>query len=652
MNPLSVIKLIFLAIVSGTLTACFGLWKNHQQKYDFSPIDCKIQAWIDSGYYDGAGLVIARDNQVIVEEYYGNYAEDSVVYIASAGKWLAAATIAAVVDEGKLSWDDPVKKWLPEYTDVKGRATLRQLFSHTSGYPDYQPEGAHRDDYQTLKESVLHIVELPADTIPGATFHYGGLAMQVAGRMAELATGKDWETLFQEKIAQPLGMKNTHFTPVHQGGGHSPMLGGGARTTLHDYANFLNMIFNKGKFSGKYSSDDSKSSDEYSRKGKRVLSETAIKEMQADQIGNSKVAGHEFVERVRAELHAGIYGLGEWREELDSLENAVLLSSPGWAGAYPWIDKTTGTYGFFITHVNVEKANQTGFSSFYSSSVLPIMVRDIYKEAALPDSVKKGYVLVENGKIYYQEAGSGEPIIFIHGHSFDHSEWEPQFPVFAKHFRTIVYDCRGYGRSSMPYEDRPFMHVDDLVTLMDSLKIEKAHLVGLSMGGFIVTDMLALHQDRILTATAASGDIFPVPGPDQPWTEPEIAKRRKEIEGMKARGTMNLKWDWLAGLMSKGGSRLEEIRRPVWEMIYTWDQWQPLHIEPRLVLGNSAIELLKNQEIKVPVMVLTGEVDFKGPRKLNDCIPSAIQRIVPDAGHVSNLENPDAFNRMVMEFIK
>ena len=359
--------------------ACTGKKTQIKKNYDFSMVDRKIQSWIDSGYYHGAGLIIAKDNQVIHDKLYGNYTADTVVYIASAGKWLAAATIAAVVDEGKLSWNDPVNKWLPEFTDVKGTATLRQLLSHTSGYPDYQPEGARRDDYQTLKESVAQIVGLPAKAVPGTEFFYGGLAIQVAGRMAELATDTDWETLFQERIAQPLGMKNTHFTPVHQGGGHSPMLGGGARSTLHDYANFLNMIFNNGKFFGKYSSDDSKSSDEYSHNGMQVLSESAIKEMQADQIGEAMVAEHEFVERVRAEIHNGIYGLGEWREELDSAGNTVLISSPGWVGAYPWIDKTTNSYGFFITHVNVEKANQDGFSSFYSSPVLPIMVREVYE---------------------------------------------------------------------------------------------------------------------------------------------------------------------------------------------------------------------------------------------------------------------------------
>ena len=629
-------NLLFLLILSiSFLISCHQeSRKPVELNYNFTEINKKIQEWIDNGYYSGAGLIVARDNSVILLKTFGNYTSDTVVYVASAGKWLAAATIAAVVDDGKLSWNDSVRKWLPEFTGIKGDATLRQLLSHTSGYPDYQPLQAHRDDYQTLAESIAQIVNLPADTIPGTAFHYGGLAMQVAGKMAELASGENWETLFQEKIAKPLGMKNTHFTPVHRREGHNPMLGGGARTVLNDYAFFLNMIINKGIFNGK-----------------RIISEAAILEMQADQVGNAKVADHEYVERVRAEMHHGIYGLGEWREELDSTGNAVLISSPGWAGAYPWIDKKTNTYGFFITHVNEAKAKKDGFSSFYNSPVLPIMVRDVYKQAALPDSVKTGFLDLGDARLYYEEAGHGDPIIFIHGHSFDHSEWDPQFPDFAKKFRTIRYDCRGYGRSSMPVEGKEFMHAEDLLKLMDKLGIEKAHLVGLSLGGFIATDFLALHQDRVLSVTAASGDILPVARPNEPWSKEGKAKRHEEIIMFKTNGPINQKWEWLESLMKNGGSQLNRIRRPVWDMIYKWDQWQPLQIEPRLLLANSVIEKLKNQEIAVPVMVLTGEFDAGYPNKLLECVPVAKQVIVPNAGHLSNLENPEAFTKLVKQFI-
>ena len=187
---------------------------------------------------------------------------------------------------------------------------------------------------------------------------------------------------------------------------------------------------------------------------------------------------------------------------------------------------------------------------------------------------------------------------------------------------------------------------------MNHLKIKKAHLVGLSMGGFIATDFLALRQDRLLSVMAASGDVFPVPGPSQPWTKEQLAKRRTEIAALKQKGIINQKWEWLNGLMSNGGSNLESIRRAVWDMIYKWDQWQPLHAEPRLVLGNDVIPMLKNQKITVPVMVLTGEVEKDRPNKLLECVPAAKQFFVPNAGHVSNLENPVDFNLLVFEFLK
>lgn len=330
---------------------------------DFLIIDAKVNSWVDSGYYPGASLIIARDNKIIYEKYYGNYSSHTVAYIASAGKWLAAATIAAVVDEGKLKWNDKVKNWLPQFSDIRGEATLKQLFSHTSGFPAYQPKSRRRDDYQTLKESVENIEDLPADTLPGTEFYYGGLAMQVAGRMAELATGKEWEALFQEKIAGPLKMQHTHFTPVDTTPGFNPMLGGAARACVQDYANFLSMISMNGLF-----------------KGKRILSVQSIKEMQADQVGNAVVTdeGHgDYIKRIRSSNRKDIYGLGEWREETNEKGEAVLISSPGWIGTYPWIDKKNNVYGIFLTTANVRHALKNGFYSFYTSAVLAMLVREI-----------------------------------------------------------------------------------------------------------------------------------------------------------------------------------------------------------------------------------------------------------------------------------
>ncbi|MEO5914388.1 MAG: serine hydrolase domain-containing protein [Luteolibacter sp.] len=325
----------------------------------FPTVTKQVRNWVDRGYYTGCSVWIAKGNGVLYQKVFGDHTVDTEVYIASAGKWLSAAAVLAVVDEGKLSLDDPVSKWLPSFKDdPKGKATLRQLLSHTSGFPPYQPDDKPRDGYQTCEESVKHLLPLPPHFAPGEQFEYGGLAMQVAGRMAELATGKDWETIFLEKIARPLGMTKTRFTPVDPG--HTPMLAGGAVSTLHDYSRFLTMIADGGTF-----------------EGKRILSEKAVAEMESDQVGKAKVNPSEFVERARGNKHNGIYGLGMWREELDAAGNATLISSPSWAGTYPWIDKRTGIRGVIMAHVDTESEplKRDKFSGFWSSPVLVTMVR-------------------------------------------------------------------------------------------------------------------------------------------------------------------------------------------------------------------------------------------------------------------------------------
>lgn len=633
----------FISIVIGfflfLLVGCQSIKtvkENRNAAYDFSPIKAKLNSWIDKGYYSGANILIAKNNQVIYEDYLGNYKPETVVFIASAGKWLAAATIAAVVEEGKLSWDDKVVKWLPEFTDTKGQATLRQLLSHTSGYPDYQPEGNHRDDYQTLEESVKHIVFLPADTIPGAEFHYGGLAMQVAGRMAELATAKDFETLFQQKIGKPLEMTNTHFTPVDLGGGHSPMLGGGARSTLQDYAHFLEMIANDGRY-----------------KGVKVLKKESIQEMQADQVKNALVKKGEYVENARALNHKSIYGLGEWREELNKNKEAVLISSPSWAGAYPWIDKKNNIYGFLLTHVIPEVANKDGFSSFLSSPIMASMTRDILSK---DKDIKSGKIKIGDKELYYEMKGEGEPIIFLHGHSFSSSMWDQQFNYFSKKYKVIRYDLRGYGNSDNPVEGESFLHTEDLNQLLIQLNIKKAHLVGLSLGAFVVGDFMALHPEKILSATLAGGGVYDNPGPGEPISEIEIEKRRKEIAALKKEGIQQFKENWLAGLLNSSGENGQSIKADLWKEISEWSAWQPLHIEPRLLLGHDVEKRIDPDKIHFPILFIYGEKDSKYSHNSSDALAKLLPNVkkvtLSNSGHMSNMETPEAFNKALEIFLK
>jgi pimeloyl-ACP methyl ester carboxylesterase len=204
----------------------------------------------------------------------------------------------------------------------------------------------------------------------------------------------------------------------------------------------------------------------------------------------------------------------------------------------------------------------------------------------------------------------------------------------------------------MPVEFSNQMHADDLAKLMDALKIRKAHVVGLSMGGFIGLDFLVLYQDRLLSVTLASGDVWNgSPGPSSPWTTEEIARRREEIKYLHRKGIDVFKREWFNALTLRNGKPIEHIRQPVWNMIYKWDAWQPTHVEPRFLLGVSVIEKLKQTKIAVPVLILTGDADAHHQNKVMELGPSAEQAVIPKAGHVSNLENPNGFNEALKKFL-
>ena len=605
-------------------------------RYNFSSLDSVIQGWVSKEYYPGASICVVKNDSVIFQKNYGGYTPDTKVYVASAGKWVAAAVIGAVVDSTSLDWDDPVEKWLPEFKgEAKGKILLRQLLSHTSGVRPYLPE-PRVDNYNHLDSAIIEI--LPLDTVftPGSRFQYGGLAMQIAGRMAEVAMGKEFETLFQELLAQPLEMKNSHFTPINTDGGHAPMLGGGLCTTLNDYIHFLSMIYHEGIYHDK-----------------RILTTETVKEMQADQVKNAVVSPGEYTERALGQSHNGIYGLGEWRELVDKKTGeAYQISSPGWAGAYPWINKRENVYGFFIAHVVGASSKEDGFSSFYGSPVISRTVSEIVK--GHPLVVKQGRVEVGNGSLYYEEAGTGAPVILVHGHSLDHRMWDEQFSVLAKKYRVIRYDLRGYGISSSQTEDYQFTHAEDLVTLMDSLHIKKAHIVGLSLGGFITADMLAYFPDRMLSAFLASGNIRKSKGPSEPMTKEEAKVRDEEIAALKKKGVEVMKKEWFEGLMKSGGSQRERMRAPLWQMIDEWDAWQPLHKEVRVVAGLDAIEELKKSHPAVPSLIVEGHSSdnkFSKKTPILEYLPNGKLKIIEDCGHMMNMERPEEFNAALEEFL-
>jgi CubicO group peptidase (beta-lactamase class C family) len=289
-----------------------------QASYDFTTIDNILER--AAPRLGGCALLLIKGDKIVYRKSFGRFGVDKIVPIASASKWFAGALIMTLVDEGKISLDDPVSKYIPDFGTDKSKITVRHLFAHTSGLP---PEAPCRNDKRTtLERCTSEIARMKLRTVPGADFFYGGVSMHVGGRIAEIVSGKSWNELFAEKLAAPLAMTQTNF--LAYGTTDNPRPAGDARSSADDYGRFLQMILQRG-----------------SSNGKQLLSEASITEMHKDQTGGARIAYTIY------EKHGGRdpsllqarYGIGVWREKVDEAGRQLReASSQGAFGFSPWID--------------------------------------------------------------------------------------------------------------------------------------------------------------------------------------------------------------------------------------------------------------------------------------------------------------------------
>jgi len=254
----------------------------------------------------GGYVLVMKGDRVVCYHAFGSAGSDRSVPIASASKWLTAIAVLTLVDEGKLSLDEPISAKLPEFHGAAGQVTLRQLLSHTSGIPSTQL--CLGDPRNTLKECTLDISFSQLTNAPGEEFRYGSASFQVAGRLAEIAAGESWNELFEHRVSRPLGIPYTGWF------GSNPLLAAGGWSTGREYARVLQMLAGGGRW-----------------KGRRILSDSALARMAHDNVGAARL-----VLTPRADAHG--YGLGAWRDAVDAAGAATQISSPGASGFYPWVD--------------------------------------------------------------------------------------------------------------------------------------------------------------------------------------------------------------------------------------------------------------------------------------------------------------------------
>ncbi|MFD0724699.1 serine hydrolase domain-containing protein [Lysobacter brunescens] len=303
-------------------------------RYDFSPVTAEMQSFVQTYALDGASLRVNKAGNVVYRQAFGQYTLGTQVRIASASKWVSALTLARLVEKGQLRWTDTVGQYFPTVEPAKRGITLEQLFSHTSGLPGGD-DSCMSNPLFTLATCANRILQ--QSTMigePGQVFSYGGNSMQVAGRMAELATGRSWDDLFIDEMVVPLGLNATDFATSSTEPGYvrntNPRIAGGVRSTLEDYGRIVDMVLANGCLDNTLLLP--------CRPSRRFLSQATIEAMARD-----RTVGTTDISRPPTSTGYG-YGLGQWIDPTSPL----IVSSPGAFGFTPWVDRVNGIAGVFL----------------------------------------------------------------------------------------------------------------------------------------------------------------------------------------------------------------------------------------------------------------------------------------------------------------
>ncbi|HWR39892.1 MAG TPA: alpha/beta hydrolase [Patescibacteria group bacterium] len=247
-------------------------------------------------------------------------------------------------------------------------------------------------------------------------------------------------------------------------------------------------------------------------------------------------------------------------------------------------------------------------------------------------------------QMYYEEQGQGPALVFIHGLGENASSWKFQKEYFSKTFRVVVMDLRGHGQSG---DGEEFITMEwfakDVLDLLTSLGISRAHFVGHSMGGLIIQQIAAQYPERIATMTLSDAAGFYPP----PFATTGLEERLKRLETL----SMNEVAEAIANVACRAGI-------PEAEKISVRDMFAANRREP---YRQSTISTLKadyrefHSKMKAPTFLLVGELDVTTPldyaQFLNKAITGSKLEIIPDAAHMTKMENPAFYNRALAEFL-
>jgi pimeloyl-ACP methyl ester carboxylesterase len=265
-----------------------------------------------------------------------------------------------------------------------------------------------------------------------------------------------------------------------------------------------------------------------------------------------------------------------------------------------------------------------------------------------------GFVESNGTQLYYEMMDEGHPLVLIHGGYMDRRMWDDQFAVFAQHYRVIRYDVRGFGQTELP--PVPYTDREDLYHLLSFLGLEKTYLMGLSLGGEIAIDFTLDYPDMVDALILVGSSISGAPIMDlvtqeqlqqyhKQWAPFEEAQARRDLAGM-VEGIMS--HPTLVPSASYPSARMR-VRENLSEYSFAWvlESHQKQATEP------PAWGRLK--DIHVPTLLILGgdddELLHTMADKLEQDIPNVKRVTIPQTHHMPNMEKPDEFNRIVLDFL-
>jgi proline iminopeptidase len=262
----------------------------------------------------------------------------------------------------------------------------------------------------------------------------------------------------------------------------------------------------------------------------------------------------------------------------------------------------------------------------------------------------------DNVRLYYEEVGQGTPILFVHEFASDHRGWEPQMREFGKRYRCIAYSARGYTPSDVPADGGVYSYkhvMRDAVAVLDHLKIDKAHMVGLSMGGYTTLQVALNHPGRVRSMTLAGTGA----GSERWYTGDFHIHSRATGDQFAREGAAAV-----AGTYGLSAARIPfEIKDPrgfaEFQMRLAEHDAQGSANTSRGFQGARPSLYDFESDIRrltTPALIVVGDEDercIEPSLFLKAAIPAAGLVVLPKSGHVVNLEEPDLFNQVVGDFL-